>query len=319
MALITTTYQVFQSWLSLAASSLGIYGSIWVIYVYFKGKSLSSIIGILVTAMAVSDLMLALGTAVQEIFLLSFGIQKGNQWISSIFNGIVIWSMLSEAQLNLTLACIVFYLLWGGSLHSVQNLRCYLAIAGIFGPIIYWFLPFRILQGNEFLGFKTVMHHYVILSYVVLVIVGISTVLYLVIWRKYRDLKRKKLLDSTARVYRLVNAFLFSLIITWIPWLVRNFIFYNPFNHQRYAQCFMFFNPCSIWILLETVFVVSRGYVHALAINYVFEDGNSNSRGAICRFLLLNKLYSQGNQLTHTENYDLRNTISPKWEITGDC
>jgi hypothetical protein len=309
----------------LIFSVIGMYGAIWVITMYVRGKVLKNTIGSTIMALAIIDLLHSFalfGSGIGDMLYLAKMMSKETfRLINIVWNVAFMWSMLSASQLTLTMVGQVLYLLFGGSLLRIQKYRFALICSGILLPLGYWFLPYYVIfDGFDFLYARSSAR---IMNVIISIVVIISLMLLVTVWIRYRTLVKAASIHSrrsSHRIYRLIIVYFISTVIIWTPWMIRNWMIWYSEDQSRKLYCSTL-TLCGIFVLFKNITIASRGYIHAAAVYYVYklQQKPKNILLGIGRSALLLDLDSTVTENESDEATDFKEsspTLRPEWSVT---
>jgi hypothetical protein len=312
-------------------SLMGLYGSLWIMVNYIRRKILNNSVGLTILAIGLSDFGYATYTFVQAVDLI-FGIRNQmsvefNEWYSYFMIVLARWSTVSSIHYNLTLAGQTLYILVGGSHTNLLTFKWLLFLAGIVGPVLYYFIPTALIHGKYIfdLRMSETLHanEDIVVLYALISIAFICNLLtYFMVYKRNTQYFREK---STVEryvsekvvslVFKLVKTYSIALAVAWVPWLVYNMIIRVLAKKSVIEYCDMLRWETPI-IVINLLISPGRGYLHAYAVYQVYkqESGMGETRNGIVTFFrnaaLLGNISSKNNQKTYVD------PATPDWSFT---
>ena len=318
--------------LQLIGAILSTYGVFWIFVQSYRKLILKNTAGFLIVAIAVADLFAAMQyayTALDYIFMFwkyleSEVAYKLGIWMYHVFN----WSLLSAAQWELTLALHTLYILKGGVVHS-PIFKWLMILAGAVGPVLYFFLPAAIHAREPLFEAWTSddgVNYFLLGAISGLVLTGLAT--FFLIWRNLKAYtisygKSTRMPSAAANlVLRLVMVYSLSMIVAFGPFWIKTLIFTVATTTSELD--YIYEHPVSIVslvLLLKDLTSPFRGYIHAVAVHYVYLTTNSNECSMCpktvlrCLLLIETSETSAPKDPPEKVNFETRDA-NPMWSFT---
>ena len=325
----------FRISLQIIGSALSIYGVFWVFVQFLRKKILRNTAGFLIVSISIADLLASLQyayTAFDYIFMFwrfldsSLSYYLGI-WMYHVFN----WSLLSAAQWELTLAIHTLYVIQGGACAYGNSIKWVMVIGGIIGPILYFFVPISLYTHEPLFAAWTNdqgVNYFLLAAITILLVVGLST--FYMIWRNLhiytiKYVQGTKMPSAAANlVLRIVMVYSLSMLVAFGPFWLKTLLFTIDTTNTEtdYIRNYPWsFGTCVL--LLKDLTSPFRGYIHALAVYYVYKNTNSNhslKRNRIKYYLEYIFLVDFKSPQRELEKEQIQNEqvpqVNPHWSFT---
>ena len=321
----------FRISLQILGSIMSIYGILWVFIKFQTKKILRNTAGYLIVSISVADLVASLQycyTSLDYVFMIwrylsdEFGYYLGI-WMYHLFN----WALLSAAQWEITLALHTLYVIRGGLSTKMMVWKWPMIVLGVIGPILYFFWPISIYTGEPLFqawSSEQGINYFLLGSISILMVVGFLA--FLLIYRNMsiytiKYTRGSKMPSAAAQiVLRIVMVYSLSMLVAFGPFWLKTLIF--TIDRTNSESDYIYNYPVSFGsfvLILKDMTSPFRGYIHALAVYFVYmttnPDGSKKSTTGnyFCYLLLLDIKPKVANERS-IDRVETR--VNPQWSFT---
>jgi hypothetical protein len=278
-------------YLQLLTSIIGLYGAIWVIRQYHRGTILRNIPGQIIYSIAYTDIIhglyYILWFFVDGYYIDMRGNPDTTQFMYDFTEGIFIWGTFPCCLLGILLSLNTLYIVrFHGSSAQLERFKYLAIVIAFLCPIPIYFLPVSYWRQQTIFITTSMIYEppatanqgaqlFLQLGFVS---VGIfcSLLAYAIIaWdlrrmqQEFVEVGSNMISVAQKKIMKLVMVYSISIIISWIPWMIR-FLIVRVIHQSGDSKFLRDFNAVTLVIFFRSLVFPARGYIHAQAVLYVF-------------------------------------------------
>ncbi|KAJ2992109.1 hypothetical protein HDV02_003275 [Globomyces sp. JEL0801] len=327
-------------------SYIGMFGSIWVMYEYYRGRILNNLPGLFMFVIAMTDL----GSASNFIDLINLlvyycllsleqFVNNLNQWdvyINVIFDYMALTSCLLTLPIVFNTLNIIKF---NGSIRWLQKYKYWVIAFILILPTFTYFLPWSIIFKEKiFFKYnrpqlpKTCDTIYCVMVFrqvvgTVITCMTINLICYLIIFIAIKKNEKVDDIDTEDRekktalgvMKKLVMIYSIATVLDWTPWIAKYVMtqYFNGVSEYEVLRGCINASPIELLIFFSrSLLTPMRGYIHALAIVYVY----STVSGQKYTWLLVGSLQDPNAvpARPHNGNTGDSGDVVVKWDFTFD-